>query len=143
MNNLKKEFYTKTIKLNPCYDGAKSFYNKAYLKIECMREVDNNGYVLRDAMVTINLYSYNTKVLTILKDIQKHKNDAYILYTPIDDVYYSDEYYTRTTMRHVKECLRVYFFNYRLTPLLDASNYKKSIILDNAVAFKTWRNIEQ
>ena len=138
----KTEIITKKIDLHPCYDGAKSFYKKAYLKIASLKEIDQNGYIVRDAMISIDLYSYDTKVLTIFKDIQKHKKDAYILYTPIDDCYYNDEYYTRTTMRHVRECLKQYYFNDTITSLLECTNYKRQQIIDCAMCFKTWIKID-
>ena len=129
---LKKEVKT----LRPNYDGAKSFYNKARVEITSIQFKDASGYILRDTMLEIKLYSYNTLVLTIKKDIQKHKKDVYFLYEPATQCYgYDLKYYTKTTMRHVRECLRQYYFNDTITNLLDFTNYNKKTIIDGCLSF--------
>ena len=71
--------------LVPIYDTRKSFYNKAYIT-----RVGN----------MVRLYSYNTIVLEIGQGYYK-------LNKSIDDKLL----YSNTTLRHIKECLKQYYYN--------------------------------
>ena len=121
--------------LKPNYDHAKSFYNKANLKITSIECYNTNYLCNYKTMKKIDLYSYNTLVLTIYKDIKEHKSDVYSLY---DGVFYSN-----TTMRHVKECLKQYYFNKDISIKLINNNYsKKEIFKHNASSFLAFCNNE-
>lgn len=136
-NEILKDYeITEEVKtLYPNYDHAKSFYNKAHLKIYNVIKYNNDYMCDFKSMLKIELYSYNTLVLTIYKDIKEHKNDAYSLY---DGVFYSN-----TTMRHIKECLKQYYFNKDISIKLINNNYsKKEIFKHNVSSFLAFCNNE-
>ena len=64
------------------FDSAKSFYKKAFVKIEYKNDTK-----------IIILYSYNTEVLRL----QKNNNKLVIEYVNI---------YSKTTLRHIKEVIK-------------------------------------
>lgn len=70
--------------LMPLYDSRKLFYNKAHIV--------RVGNIIR-------LYSYNTLVLEIGKDYYK-------LNKSIND----DLLFSNTTLRHIKECLKQFYY---------------------------------
>lgn len=129
MNIKRIEKKENIIELRPCYDSTKSFYKKAMLKVSSAQYIDVNGYIVRDTITKIDLYSYNTLVLSIYKDIQKHAKDVYVLYKNI----LNDDLYSKTTLRHVKECLKTYYYNDVYTNIFDTCNYKKDIIFKNCL----------
>lgn len=129
MNIKRIEKKENIIELRPAYDSAKSFYKKAMLKVSSAQYIDVNGYIVRDTITKIDLYSYNTLVLTIYKDIQKHAKDVYVLYKNI----LNDDLYSKTTLRHVKECLKTYYFHDVYSSIFDTCNYKKDIIFKNCL----------
>lgn len=79
--------FVNEFELAPRYATVKSFYGKARVK-----EFNNNG---KDCF---KLYSYNTLVCVIEKDVDTGNDKLYRL----DD----DELYSATTLRHCKEFLR-------------------------------------
>lgn len=91
--------------LDTIYTNQKSFYNKAYTKQK------NN---------IIELYSYDTLVLTIIFDINTKK---YQLNYGVPECYL----FSQTTKKHITECLKQYNFN--------INNNKKEIIKNNNIIF--------
>lgn len=85
------------------YDSAKSFYRKAYYKK--IKLLTGEG---------LALYSYNTQVCIIYKDI-------YILNN------YS--FYSNTTARHVKEFIKQFLPYTEVKSILEKNNYNKNIII--------------
>lgn len=129
MNELKRDIKEEIKTLHCDYDSAKSFYNKAHVKITSVQLKSDNDYIYYDGMVKIDLYSYNTLVMTIYKDIKRHLKDTYTLYNDIE----RDDLYTNTTMRHVRECLKQYFYNDDMIHYFNIYNYSKKIIFKNAL----------
>ena len=121
--------------LNCDYDSAKSFYNNAHVKITSLK-MSNCGYILYDGMIKIDLYSYNTLVLTIYKDIKNHVKDTYILYNDVYNLTINNKDnngYSNTTMRHVRECLKQYYYNEIHTTYFNIYNYSKKQIFKRAL----------
>ena len=131
MDKLKTITKTNTKELQADFDSAKSFYKKAYVKIKSVQLKGCNGIIYYDGMVQIDLYSYNTKVLTIYKDIQNTK-DTIILYKRI--LKRKKNGYSSTTMRHIKECLKQYYCNIdTCDKLYYISAYTKQNIFNSAL----------
>lgn len=71
--------------LAPQYDSAQSFYKKAYIE----REVESDG------TISYTLYSYDTMVARIYRDMHSATHDIQIF-----------DFYSATTLRHIKEFIR-------------------------------------
>ena len=80
--------------LTPRFASVKSFYDKAHVK-----EFNNNG----DDVFT--LYSYNTLVLVIVKDVNAGNDKLYRVE--------GDGLYSATTLRHCKEFIKQMRENFR------------------------------
>lgn len=127
--DLKKIINEDVKKLECNFDHAKSFYNKAHVKITSLQLKNDADYILYDGIIEISLYSYNTKVLTIKKDLQHYK-DAIILYNNI----FNNGLYSVTTLRHIKECLKQYYTNLDVSSELYYINaYTKKHIFNSAI----------
>lgn len=79
--------FVSEFELTPRFASVKSFYGKAHVK-----EFNNNG---KDCF---KLYSYNTLVCVVEKDVDTGNDKLYRL----DD----DELYSATTLRHCKEFIK-------------------------------------
>ena len=85
MESIKRE-------LKPVYDNAKSFYNKAY----------TITYLENNLVYKMELYSYNTLVLTLTDGVYK-------LNTEVPEKLL----YSQTTLRHTKDFLKQHYYNHR------------------------------
>ena len=102
--------------LYPEYDNAKSFYGKATIK---------KYYNDSNRLQKIELYSYNTLVLTIA-------NSKYNLNYNID----KKLLFSNTTLRHIKECLKQYFWIHTNEELSKTYNKKDIIKYNNTEWYK-------
>lgn len=111
--------------LKPMFESVKSYYNKAYI-------IDKSKYKNKDdvwklgskKIIDITLYSYNTKILTITN---KKTNFSIIkfYYKNIDN----KNIYSQTTLRHIKEFLKQYYYNlYIYKDLFNIKGYTKQTI---------------
>ena len=104
LKEVKKELF-------PIYEEVKSYYKKAYIK---------KYYNKDDIIKKYELISYNTSILYI-KD-----NKLYFNYKNINN----KKIYSQTTLRHIKEFLKQYYYilelNYK--NIIDKEKIKKDDI---------------
>ena len=101
--------------LYPEYDNAQSFYSKATIK----------KYYENNILQKIELYSYKTLVLTIA-------NNKYNLNYEIKEKLL----FSNTTLRHIKECLKQYFWIHRNEELTKTYNKNDIIKYNNTEWYK-------
>ena len=110
------------IELRPKHDSRKSFYRKAFIKI-------NNNALNR----VIKLYSYDTLVMTISKNTI---------------IFYKNVEYSPTTMRHIRECLKQYndyavLRDSRTLNITAKQIVKAKYVLNNTKSFIGTQNIRE